>query len=740
MRPVSESTIMRPSRLPEYRAMRKLAFLLIPLSAVCAAQAPVAPVRDVTDTYFGTPVKDPYRYFENTKDAEVIAWIKAQGAYARKTLDAVPGRAELLKEVTRYGDSTPGRIGQVIQSGDHVYYQKRTPPETQFKLYVRTGWSGAERLLVDADQFKTPGASHMAIDYFAPSYDNRYVAVGLSPDGSEDSVLRVIDVATGKDTGTALPRARFGAAWTLDDRILYTRLRKLPDNAPKTEQYLDSTAMLHKIGEDASKDIPLFGREAAPAVAMTPKSLPYTFVVPGSKWLFAGFNEGNSSEFTLHVAPATALRPKTLGAKPIPWRKVFDASDKVTAMAVHGDYAYVLTHRASPQYEVRRVSLASPNVDKAPVVVPASAGVIMEIAGARDGIYIKRMKGGLSELSRLSYTRGARPVPVPLPYAGDAGTLVADVRVPGTAFFLGTWTRFGGIFHFDPAAAKVADTGLQPQGPFDSPKDLVSTEVEVTSHDGTKIPLSIVHKRGVKLDGSNPTLLEGYGAYGYVFSPYFRPSFLPWYQHGGVYAVAHVRGGGENGKAWHDAGKGVTKSNTWRDAIACAEYLIKAGYTRPDKLAIWGTSAGGIFAGRSITERPDLFAAAIMSVPSADTLRTEFGQNPLNTEDYGTVKEEASFRGLLSMSSYANVKDGVKYPAVLATGGVQDPRVDVWMPAKFVARMQAATTSGKPVLFRVEDDAGHGMGATTTQVYAERADYFAFLFWQMGLPAFQPKP
>ena len=720
--------------------MRKLVFLLVPLSTLCLAQAPVAPVREVTDTYFGTTVRDPYRYFENTKDPEVLAWIKAQGLYARKVLDAIPGRAELLKDVTRYGDSTPARIDGVQQSSDHIYYKRRTPPETQYRLYVQTGWSGPERLLVDPDQFKTPGASHMAIDYFAPSWDNRYVAVGLSADGSEDSVLRVIDVATGKDTGTALPLALGGAGWTEDGRVVYTRFRKLAPDAPKTEKYLDSTVYAHKMGDDPKLDVALFGRTTAPTLGLTPKSLPYTFVVPGSKWVFAAYNEGNSSEFTLFVAPLAQLRAKALASKKIAWRKVFDASDKVTSMAVQGDHAYVLTHRGSPQYDVRRVSLAKPNMVKAAVVVPASDNVVTEIANARDGLYIKRMKGGLSNLLRLSHTRGARPLPVPLPYPGDVDRLVADVRVPGTAFFLGTWTRFGSIFHYDPVTAKTTDTGLQPQGPFDSPKDLVSTEIEVVSHDGTKIPLSIVHKRGIKLDGTNPTLLEGYGAYGYVNSPFFRPAYLPWFERGGVFAVAHVRGGGENGKAWHDAGKGVTKANTWRDAIACAEYLIKAGYAKPERLAIWGTSAGGIFAGRSITERPDLFAAAILSVPSVDTVRTEFGQNPLNTEDYGTVKEEASFRGLVSMSPYANVKDGVKYPAVLATGGVQDPRVDVWMPAKFVARMQAATASGKPVLFRVEDDAGHGMGATTTQVYAERADYFAFLFWQIGVPAFQPKP
>ena len=384
---------------------------------------------------------------------------------------------------------------------------------------------------------------------------------------------------------------------------------------------------------------------------------------------FAAYNEGNSNEFTLFVAPLASLRPKALAAKPVPWRKVFAAADKVTSVAVHGDYAYLLTHRGSPQYDVRRISLAQPDLATAAVVIPASDSVVMEIAGARDGLYVKRMKGGLSELLRLSYDRGARALPVPLPYAGDAGGLVPDIRVPGTAFFLGNWTRFGSIFRYDPLLGKVADTGLQPQvrstrrRTWSRPKSRWPRTTDESP--AVDRPQARHQARRKQPDAARRVRRLWIGD----LAALPAVAFLPWFENGGVYAVAHVRGGGDNGKAWHDAGKGVTKPNTWKDAIASAEYLIKQGYTRPERLAIWGTSAGGIFAGRSITARPDLFAAAILSVPSVDTLRTEFGQNPLNTEDYGTVKEEASFRGLVEISAYANVEVWREIP-----GGAGDRR------------------------------------------------------------------
>jgi prolyl oligopeptidase len=306
-------------------------------------------------------------------------------------------------------------------------------------------------------------------------------------------------------------------------------------------------------------------------------------------------------------------------------------------------------------------------------------------------------------------------------------------------FSLGGWTRFGAYFKYDPTSSKVIDTRLQPQGSFDNPRNLVATDVKAKAPDGTLIPLSIVHKKGMRLDGSNPTIVYGYGAYGISQTPFFRPTWLPWFDRGGVLAVAHVRGGGEYGEDWYKAGYKGTKANTWGDAIACAEWLVANKYSSPEKMSIMGGSAGGIFVGRSITERPDLFGAAVDQVPVSDSIRFETSANGIpNIPEFGSVKTEEGFKALLTMSSYHWIKDGVKYPAVLVTTGLNDPRVDAWQAAKMAARLQAASASGKPALLRIDYDAGHGFGSTKKSQYEERADIFAFLFWQAGIKGFQP--
>jgi prolyl oligopeptidase len=310
--------------------------------------------------------------------------------------------------------------------------------------------------------------------------------------------------------------------------------------------------------------------------------------------------------------------------------------------------------------------------------------------------------------------------------------------VPGALLEMTTWTKAAQIYAYDPGSRQVSNTKLQPAGPFDAPADLESVEVKARSYDGTLIPLSIVYKKGLKLDGSNPTLLEGYGAYGISGDPFFDPRYLAWYERGGVFAVAHIRGGGEYGEDWHLAGKMLTKHNTWRDFIASAQYLIDQKYTTSAKLAIEGGSAGGITIGRSITERPDLFAAAIDAVPMSDAVRTEFTPNgPPNIPEFGTVKTEDGFKGLYEMSAYHHVKDGTAYPAVMVTTGFNDPRVISWEPGKMAARLQAATSSGKPILLRVDYDAGHGFGSTKTQREEEMADEMSFMLWQFGVPDFQ---
>lgn len=716
------------------------AALLALASGLCHAEPapsapPPAPVKDVTDRHFGTTVHDPYRYFENVKDPAVAALVKAQADRTRATLDRLPLRETLLKEITGYGDAGVARVYGMQVNGDAIYFYKRRPDDTIAKLYVREGAAGTDRLLVDPDTEGGSKEAHAAIDWFAPSPDNKYLAYGLSTGGSEESVLHVKEGATGRATRELITRTNFGPpGWTADNRLVYNRLQATAADAPVSDKYLNSRVYLHRLGDDPDQDTALLGAGLAANVEIAPGAIPFIGIVPGSRQAVGLIVNGVQRELTLYLAPIDSLT----GGKPT-WKKVVDPADQVTDFAAFGDTLYLLSHRGASRYQVLRLAMNAADMGQADVVVPASEAVITGLAAARDALYLRRMSGASSELLRLPYAAGAKAVTVPLPYEADISVLATDVRVPGVVFDTSGWTRFGGVYAYDPRSAKVRDTGLQPQGPYDNPADLVSTEVKVRSHDGTLVPLSIVHRKGLKLDGSNPTILYGYGAYGISQTPFYRPTYLPWFQRGGVLAVAHVRGGGEYGEDWHKAGYQLTKPNTWKDAIASGEWLIANGYTTSARLSIMGGSAGGIFVGRSITERPELFGAAIDQVPVSDALRFEFSANgPPNIPEFGSVKTEDGFKGLYAMSSYHAVKDGTRYPAVLVTTGVNDPRVDSWQAAKMAARLQAATASGKPVLLRVDYDAGHGMGSTKKQGYEERADTFAFLLWQAGL--IEPRP
>jgi prolyl oligopeptidase len=719
-------------------AVRRAAACVL-LCAATALQAqdkpPIAPVRDVTDTYFGVAVPDPYRYMEDVKDTEVAAWLKAQADYTRNVLDRIPQRGTVLKEIEQYGDAASARILEVQVVGNQIYYQKRLANENIPKLYVRTGFRGKERLLVDPEQFKGAPGEHHSISYSVPSPDNRYLAYGISASGSEEAILYTLDLATGKRIGDGIDRAKFAApSWLPDGRLLYGRLPKLPPGAPDTERYQNINVYLHRPGSDPETDEVVLGPGVSPLVKVGPAEQPYVFSIPGSQHLVAMVINGTQREWRIYTAPLAAFA----GAK-TPWIPVADTADAVTDFAVSGDSIYLLTHKDAPRFKVLRTSLAQPDIAKAEVVVPPAEAVITGLAAAKDALYLRRMNGAASDLLRLPYGKDAKPRPVALPFSMDIDALAADPREPGVVFNASAWTRFGGYYAFDAKAGKIVDTGLQPQGRYDNPKDLVATEVKVRSHDGTMVPLSIVHRKGVKLDGSNPTILWGYGAYGISQTPFYRPTFLPWFERGGIFAVAHVRGGGEYGEEWYKGGFKATKPNTWKDAIAAAEWLVANGYTSPAKLAIMGGSAGGIFVGRSITERPDLFGAAIDAVPVSDAVRAEFSANGVgNIPEFGTVKEEAGFKGLQAMSAYHWIRDGTRYPATLVTTGFNDSRVPAWQAAKMAARLQAATASGKPVLLRIDYGAGHGIGSTKKQSYEERADIFSFLLWQAGAKGFQP--
>ena len=703
---------------------------------VPSAAPPTAPVRPVTDDYHGRKVIDPYRYMEDLKDAEVQAWFKGQNEYTRGVLASIPGRAELLARIKTLDEAAPASVSDLRRlPGGRLFYQKRLASEDVAKLYTRAGLDGKETLLVDPTKLAAPAGAHYSISYYGPSFDGRYVAYGVALSGSEDAVLHVVETATGRETGDTIDRAQFGnPGWLPDGRsLIYNRLQKTGPNSAPTDRYLKSRGYLHVLGTDPENDRPVIGFDLSPRVHVTETDIPFAGTIPGSKYILGLIAHGVQNEATIYAAALDRLdRPD------IPWQKICDVEDEVTGLDVRGDDLYLVTHKGASRFKVTHTSLAHPDVVHAEVLLPPGEAVVRNVSAAQDALYVQSLDGGIGRLMRIPY--GGQPEAVPLPFNGTVSVAASDPRVPGVLLDMTSWTRADKIYAYDPGTKEITNTGLQPAGPFDDPADVESVEVKATSYDGTLVPLSIVRKRGLKLDGTNPVLLRGYGAYGISEDPYFDPIMLAWLEHGGVSAIAHVRGGGEYGEDWHLAGKKLSKPNTWRDFIACAEYLIENKYTAPAKLGIIGGSAGGITIGRSITERPDLFAAAIDAVPMSDALRVEFTPNgPPNIPEFGSVQTLPGFEDLYAMSAYHHVLEGTRYPAVMLTTGFNDPRVISWEPAKLAARLQAATTSGKPIVLRVDYEAGHGIGSTKTQHQELFADEVSFLLWQFGAPEFQPQ-
>lgn len=723
------------------RSRLLVAFLALSASATVRAQTapPVAPVRPVVDDYFGTKVTDPYRYMEDLTSEEVRGWMKGQAEFARGVLGRIPGRDAFLKRMLELDASVPAKVGGVIRlANGKLFYRKRLANEDVFKLYMRDGPKGAEVLLADPDEFRTRTGKPHALNYFVPSWDGRFVAYGISQSGTEDASLYVTETATKKAVDRPIDRCEYPqVSWLPDGSgFVYNRLQKLAAGAPATERYQRSKVHLHKLGTDPEKDPGVLGIDVPGSPELEPAQGPFASVHPVEPYVFALVTNFVQNEISLFVAPTAAL-----GTGEIRWKKICDFSDDVTGFDARGDALYLLSHKAAPRFKILKTSLKNPDLATATVAVPEGPTVIKALAAAKDALYLQVLDGGIGRVRQLAYDGKTKPQDVPLPVQGTVNLGGSDPRLTGVLLELASWINYGGAFVYDPATRRVTDLELVPRGPYDAPADLVAEEVKVKSWDGTMVPLSIVHRKGLKLDGTNPTWLRGYGAYGMTTDPFYDHSLYAWYEKGGIFATAHVRGGGENGEEWYRAGFQKTKPNTWKDFIACAEYLIDRKYTSPSRLAGEGTSAGGILIGRALTERPDLFAVALPRVGCLNAVRMETTPNGVpNIPEFGSCRTEEGFRSLYEMDALHHVRDGVKYPAVLVIHGANDPRVEPWQSAKFAARLQAATASGKPVLLRVEYEAGHGAGSTKTQRFEERADILSFLMWQFGVKDYQPPP
>jgi prolyl oligopeptidase len=679
---------------------------------------PVARIDVAHDTYFGETLSDPYRWMENDKDPEWLPFLRGQNEHARAVLDALPARLKLLRRIQELSGGTTA-TSRVQRAGGLTFFAQRPVGADNYKLFVRAA-AGADRVLVDPTLVSN-GKSHVSLDWWRASPDGRYVVYGVSKDGSEDSILHVLTVADGKDLPEQIANTQDANPQWLDDGsgFFYNQLTGAVDTP---ERFLDSQARFHWLGTDPKSDPILMKRGLIAGIDYDRIQSPVIATSSGSKYALLLLADVRP-EARSYIAP---LHDAITGKAK--WQAIAGFEDEVTDLELDGDDLYLLVNKGTPRGRIVKTSAAAPNLAAAAVVVPQSAFVIEHISRARDGLYLKIMDGGVSRMQRLRKTQISE---ISLPFDGSIGAIYGTADEDGVLISLQGWLHPAGIWSVDKAGL-LTDTGITP-----APKvDVGAYEARrffATAKDGVKIPYTLIHRKGLKLDGSAPAWISAYGSYGITaYSPTFAARSLALVDAGAIVGYANVRGGGEYGREWHKAGQLANKPNTWRDLIAVCEELIAKKYTSPQHLAIGGRSAGGIAVGRAMTERPDLFAAVVDGVGWSNPLRYVVEQNGFGEEpEWGAINDPAGYRALKMIDSYQAVKSA-PYPAVLLTTGVTDPRVAPFHVGKMTARLQAASTSGKPILLRVDFDAGHGIGSTRTQQDREAADTYAFLLWQLS--------
>jgi prolyl oligopeptidase len=685
---------------------------------------------DASDTYFGKTYNDPYRWLENLKDKDVEAWFKAQAELTDGLLAKIPQKDALAQEWLALDKLQPAAYSEIRHEHGRVFYKKTLGGENVGKLYFREGWNGLEKLLFDPATYKTGVVT--TINSFVPSWDGKHVALGFSEGGAEYSEIRVLDV----DRKTLLSERIYPSwegvlGWLKNNKSFFYDASKVTDiKSPEIE--LHQKTKIHTLGTDTAKDRDIFSDESNPDLGIAAKEWPSASIDESFPEYIIGYVSTVQNEMRIFYAPVSELKHQK-----VKWDVLCKPSDNlVRGIAFHGDYVYAVTHTGAPKYKVVRTSVKHPDWEHAETVIPELADSVHSLTKSKHYLLVIYSNGVNRRLVKYDLATG-RTAEVQLPASGTVDVNCPDWKTDRCLVYITSWTSPLTIYDFDARKDTFAKSIFNTDVSYPGFEDLVAEEVEVPGHDGTLVPLSIIHKKGIPLDGSNSCILNGYGAYGYSATPHFSILHSVTAR-GVVLAIAHPRGGSEKGETWYKAGYKTTKPNTWKDFISCAEYLVKKGYTSPQKLGGTGTSAGGILISRAITERPDLFAAAVCNVGCANAMRLEFSPNgPVNTPEFGTVKDPVECQALFEMDGVQHVQKGVNYPAVMGVGGWNDPRVTPWEPGKFVAALQAATASGKPVLMKVNYDNGH-FTEEKIVTFKNFAGQFAFLLWQTGHKDFQP--
>lgn len=709
---------------------------LLPLLAAVhqAIALPLPEARPVTTNYFGTTLEDPYRYFEDKNQPEVAAWARALSDATSEKLGKLPDRERIAKWIDEADQRQGDKVGWMSEfaPSDYYFLMRRQGDPIELLFHQKPG--GKPELILDPRQVVKSDGSPVTIKAFSISPDRKLLGVTITAGGGEMASLYIYDLAAKKIVEGPFDRARWGAAEWLPDSsgFFYNRLQKLGPDADPLQTFQRSKVYYHKIGTGEAEDRKIFGEDVNPDVPVKPEEIVFVSPVADTGWAVATNDRGVSADFIYHLAGVDDI----VAGKPN-WRKVSDRVDLVGSMnggslAIHGDDIFLLTRKDAPNGRIVRRTLKGDSLGEMQSVYTAPRGAIQNITSSKDGLYVRVLDGGPSRLVRLPWESTDKPETITTAEEGRISLHDGRAGHPapaGVNFTLDSWTRPPRHYHTAPGepAPKLATLPQIPEPPISG--NLVSREVMMPGHDGVKIPVSIIHRKDLPRDKTHPVMLIGYGAYGLNIEPGFRAAETALFEMGGIKVVAHVRGGGELGDEWRLAGYQKTKPNTWKDMISVAEGLIREGYTTPRQICIHGRSAGGITAGRAMTEKPDAFGAVLIGVGVTDAIRAENSPNGVpNIPEFGTVRTQAGFEALRTMSPYEHVKPGTRYPPTMLYHGANDTRVELWQSLKMTARLIAAQGENADVFLRIDYQTGHGSGASREQENKLQTDILSFFF------------
>ncbi len=681
-----------------------------------SAEQPVPPTRaeSIVEKLHGADVADPYRWLEDEKAAEVQAWMKAQDAYARERLAKAPGRDWLLERYAElyYIES----ISAPVKRGGRYFYLRQHKDKEKKVVYWRQGLNGPEKVLLDPNGWSPDGT--VSLGFFVPSHDGRKVAFSKKPNAADESTLYVMDVDSGKVSDVdVIAGAKYASpSWTPDNKGFYYEWLPTDPSIPVAERPGYTEIRYHRLGTDPAKD------ERVREKTGDPKTFQFATLSRDGKHLFVEVWRGWTENDVYY---------KRVG-KDSGFKLFVQGKDAKYETAAWKNALYVMTDEGAPNKRIFKVDPRRPERAEWKEIIPEDKTANIDawtIVGGH--LAVSYLRNASSEI-RL-YTLEGKPVrAVELPGIGTASSFIGLEDDDEAFYVYSSFTQPAEVYRTSVKTGKSEVWG-KVQVPID-PTPYTVEQVWYPSKDGTRVSMFIVRRKDLAKNGSHPTLLYGYGGFDISLTSSFSSFIYPWLESGGIYAVPNLRGGGEYGKAWHDAGRLHNKQNVFDDFIAAAEYLVKEGYTSPGKLAIRGGSNGGLLVGAAMTQRPDLFGAVICAVPLLDMVRYhKFGSGKTWIPEYGDPDKPEDFKTLLAYSPYHRVKKGERYPPLLMLSADHDDRVDPMHARKFVAAIQAASQSGKPAWLRIEMNAGHGGADQVKKSIESSADQLGFLFQTLSV-------